>query len=56
MEKKNLISRFIAIVYLFGFPGYNYVVAQNGFDNYITISNGNFMDGDTMLNHSASTI
>lgn len=49
MGKKYLILRLMAMVFLFDFFGCNYVIAQKGFDNYITISNGEFWNGDTVF-------
>lgn len=49
MKKKKTIIQFFAVFCLSVFWSSHIVVAQNGFANYITISNGEFRDGNTVF-------
>lgn len=45
MEKKGFIFGFLAVVFLTSITKNDRLSAQNIFDNYITLSNGEFKDG-----------
>ena len=49
MEKKCFIFGFLVAIFLFQIAEDNRLSAQNGFANYITLSNGQFWDGDTQF-------
>lgn len=49
MKKKCYIPGFLVEMFLFQIMEYNHSLAQNGFANYITISNGEFYDGNQIF-------
>ena len=49
MKKKCYIPGFLVAMFLFQIMEYNHLLAQNGFANYITISNGEFYDGNQIF-------
>lgn len=49
MKKKCYIPGFLVAMFLFQIMEYNHSLAQNGFANYITISNGEFYDGNQIF-------
>lgn len=49
MKKKCFIFGFLVAIFLLQIAEDNRLSAQNGFANYITLSNGQFWDGDTQF-------
>lgn len=49
MEKKGLLFGFLMALCLCDVIDLSHLTAQNVFDNYITLSNGQFWDGDTQF-------